>query len=194
MKMKLNQRQVDIAFLAAGVILAAGYFAFFQRPLQAKLRELRLERGGLTERIGSVGTLEQKLDQVNQKRDSLSYEIRTMELRASRIGGLWDIMHEVSTMAEQSKLKTVLIHPKVEMESAEHQQSSLRIELEGEFFSFYRFLSALEKNNPMLKPRSLRIKAGPEAGSSLTEELQFELLIPRGLPGSQAVEPEKPGG
>jgi Tfp pilus assembly protein PilO len=188
MKIKLNQHQVDIAFLTAGVILAVSYFVLIQRPLHAERRELRLERESLTEHIGSVGAIEQKLDQVNQERHSLSQEIGTMELKASRIGGLWDIMREVGSIAEQSKLKIVLIHPKVETESAEYQQSSLIIKLEGEFISFYRFLSALEKNNPMLKARSLRIEAGSEESSALAEEVHFELLIPQRLSISKTSE------
>ncbi|MGA1876402.1 MAG: hypothetical protein ACMUIA_12425 [bacterium] len=195
--MKLNQKKVDIAFLVAGVILAVSYFVFIQRPLQATLRELQLERKSLHKHIGSEGTVRQKLAQVSQERQKLSQEIEAMELKvkASRPGGLWDIMHEVSVLAEQSGFhKIVLIHPKIETESARQQQNSLLIKLEGEFLPFYRFLSTLEKNNPMLKPRSLRIEPGSGGGSSLVEEIHFELCTPGRLDVSQASELRKPGG
>jgi len=175
--MRLNQRQIDIAFAAAGIVIIIGYIFLFQRPVNRKLKDLRSEISGFSENGSSRENVESRLNQLNQAKAKLDQEIRMLEkdgfFKADR---LWDLMQSLTNIAEEAGLTVLLVHPQMKPGNGSYQQCSLLIKLSGDFLSFYRFLAELERSTPSLKADSLKIEAQvetkPEAQTEIGNEAQ----------------------
>ncbi|MEW5800999.1 MAG: type 4a pilus biogenesis protein PilO [bacterium] len=174
--MRLNQRQIDITFAAAGLMIILGYLLMFQRPVNRKLKELRSEIRILSESSLSVEGMEAKLEQLNQTKDEINREIASLEAAFFKADRLWDLMQSLSNMAEDAGLTVILVQPQLIPKSDQYQQGSLLIRLNGDFLSFYRFLAIFEKSTPSLKANTLKIIDQAEANVCL-EEVQFDLTV-----------------
>ena len=176
--MRLNKRQVDIFFISAGILIVLGYFFLFQRPLNTKIKQFLSERKDLRESSLSIKTINQKLDQFNQKKLPLQQEIQSLQSDFSQTESLWDIVQNVDNLAEELGLKANLIHPEVKVQTDIYQHNSLFIELSGDFPAFYHFLSLLENNTPTLQASSLKVEAQSEKNTPLLAKIHFDLFTP----------------
>jgi len=172
--MQLNKRQLDISFVAAGILLVLGYFFLFQRPFCGKVKNLRSEKELLTENKNSIAILKEKLALFKKAEADLKQEIQSLETNF-KTGVIWDIMKKIDTITKGSGLKILFMHPNIEVTTDTYQHNSLDIKFKGDFISFYHFLYLLEKNFPTLKAQLVQIEAESQQGPDLLGEMHFDV-------------------
>ncbi len=173
-RIQLNKRQLNIYFVAAGILLALGYFFLFQRPFCGKVKKLRSEKEMLTENKNSIVILKEKLTLFEKSEAGLEQEIQSLETDF-KAGVIWDVMKKIDIITKRSGLKILLMHPDIEVTTDTYQNNSLDIKFKGDFISFYHFLYLLEKNFPTLKTQLVKIEADSQQGPDLLGEIHFDV-------------------
>ena len=173
-RMQLNKRQVNIYFVAAGILLVLGYFFFFQRPFICKVKNLRSEKELLAENKNAIVILKEKLTLFEKAEADLKQEIQSLETDF-KAGVIWDVMKKIDRITKESNFKILLMHPTIEVTTDTYQHNSLDIKFKGDFISFYHFLHLLEKNFPTLKTQLVKIEADSHQGPDLLGEIHFDV-------------------
>ncbi|MBN1227494.1 MAG: hypothetical protein JXA79_10915 [Deltaproteobacteria bacterium] len=172
--MQVNKRQIDIAFIAGGILLVLGYVFLFQKPFCGKVKNLRSEKKLLAENKNSIAILKEKLALFEKAETDLTQEIQTLE-SDFKAGVIWDIMKKIDAITKGSGLNILLMHPNIEVTNDTYQHNSLDIKFKGDFISFYYFLYLLEKDFPTLKTQLIQIEADAKQGPDLLGEVHFEV-------------------
>ena len=173
-RIQLNKRQLNIYFVAAGILLVLGYFFLFQRPFCGKVKRLLSEKEMLTENKNSIAILKEKLTLFEKAEAGLEQEIQSLETDF-KAGVIWDVMKKIDIITKRSGLKILLMHPNIEVTTDTYQNNSLDIKFKGDFISFYHFLYLLEKNFPTLKTQLVKIEADSQQGPDLLGEIHFDV-------------------
>jgi type IV pilus assembly protein PilO len=151
-----NFRKAVFFVLLVGVA-AAGY-QYMIKPANANLAEAK---GRVDAKLAQLATFEKATaaaEDMTKQLEQLQEAIEFFESKLPPKSQIHEVLEQVTVIAQKQGLKPKTIRTLKKKDNSGYIEQPLKMELEGNFGSFYSFLLELEKLPRIMKIRELRLK------------------------------------
>ena len=151
-----------IVVLLIAVILY-GFNRYIYTPNQEKIREQQVELGRLTSTLLHVRETVENLPKVRAEYEALQEEWQRLETLVPRREEVTELIQEVSGAERDAGIYVISIEPQAPVAKDLYTENPYRLQLEGSYHGFARFIGALSKLERIINVSQVRLSANPNA-------------------------------
>jgi type IV pilus assembly protein PilO len=154
--MNSNFRKLVFFVLLAG--LAIGGYQFMIKPANKVLAEAQEKVDSKMEQLMKFEEATAAAEDVNKQLEKLQEAIDFFESKLPPKSQIHEVLEQVTLTAQKQGLKPKTIRTLATKDNSGYVEQPLKMELEGNFSSFYSFLLEIEKLPRIMKFRELDLK------------------------------------
>ena len=169
--------------LIAAIIIAGTYFymgkiydpqAKALKKTVIKLNKIIKEINSIEE-VSSVESINRTIKKRKKKLEKVKFELKHTVITTGKKSEITELLDKVNRYVDQSRLAVKSIVPKGKVAGALFAWSSFELNMEGSFYFFLDFLTALKKMEYSVKIQDINIEKNGDAGNVLT--INMTLMI-----------------
>ena len=145
-----------IFFILLVGVAAIGY-QFMIKPANAHLAESKISVETKLRKLAEFEKATAAADDLNKQLEQLQEAIKFFESKLPPTSQIHEVLEQVTVIAQKQGLKPKTIRTLQSKDNSGYVEQPLKMELEGNFNSFYSFLLELEKLPRIMKIRELSL-------------------------------------
>ena len=145
------------------VIILYGFNRYVYSPNQEKIREKQEELGRLTTTLLHVRETVENLPKVRAEYEALQEEWRRLETLVPQREEVTDLIQQVSNAEKKAGIYIISIEPQASLPKELYTENPYRLEMEGSYHSFARFVSTLSQLERIINVSQVHLSANPNA-------------------------------
>ncbi|MEO1007780.1 MAG: type 4a pilus biogenesis protein PilO [Planctomycetota bacterium] len=173
--MKFGVREIVLLVVLFAVPLASYWFVFRPQNTQIErareeiaLRRDKLER--LQQESARRGTLEAATQEISTRIDAIEARLPTNKELA-------DVVRQISDLATDADLQQPTIVTEKPVKAALYLEQPLKVELQGDFRGFYRFLLELEQMERITRMTNISVKRSDSIDGHMMAEFTLSIYF-----------------
>ena len=145
------------------VIILYGFNRYIYAPNQEQIREKQVDLSRLTTTLLHVRETVENLPTVRAEYEALQEEWRRLETLVPQREEVTEFIQQVSEAERQAGIYIISIEPQVSLTKELYTENPYRLEIEGSYHSFARFVSTLSKLPRIINVSQVNLLANPNA-------------------------------
>ena len=145
------------------VIILYGFNRYVYTPNQEKIRARQQELGRMTSALLHVKETIENLPKVKAELEALQGEWDRLEKLVPRTEKVTDVIEQVSQAERKAGVFIISIEPQPTEAKELYTQNPYRLQLEGNYHSFARFLSALSSLPRIINVSDIKLSSNPNS-------------------------------
>ena len=154
--MNSNFRKIVFFILLVG--LAVVGYRFMIKPANKNLADAQAKVDAKMEQLIKFEEATAAAEDLNKQLEKLQEAIEFFESKLPPTSQIHEVLEQVTVIAQKQGLKAKTIRTLSTKDNSGYVEQPLKMELEGNFSSFYSFLLELEKLPRIMKLRELELK------------------------------------
>lgn len=146
-----------VVFFALLVGVAVVGYRFMIRPANKNLAESKNRVDAKLAKLLEFEKATAAAEDLTKQLEQLQQAIEFFESKLPPTSQIYDVLEQVTVIAQKQGLKPKTIRTLVQKDNSGYVEQPLRMELQGNFNSFYSFLLELEKLPRIMKIRELKL-------------------------------------
>ena len=146
-----------VVFFALLVGVAVVGYRFMIRPANKDLAESKNRVDAKLDKLLEFEKATAAAEDLTKQLEQLQQAIEFFESKLPPTSQIYDVLEQVTVIAQKQGLKPKTIRTLVQKDNSGYVEQPLRMELQGNFNSFYSFLLELEKLPRIMKIRELKL-------------------------------------
>jgi type IV pilus assembly protein PilO len=146
-----------VVFFALLVGVAVVGYQFMIRPANKNLAESKNRVDAKLAKLLEFEKATAAAEDLTKQLEQLQQAIEFFESKLPPTSQIYDVLEQVTVIAQKQGLKPKTIRTLVQKDNSGYVEQPLRMELQGNFNSFYSFLLELEKLPRIMKIRELKL-------------------------------------
>lgn len=158
-------------------ISIAGY-QYMIRPANQKLAEARQHVDGKRAKLAEFEEATIKAEDLNKQLSQLEEAVRFFESKLPPTSEIHKVLEQVTVIVQKQGLepKTIRTLPRKE-DNTGYVEQPLKMEVVGNFNSFYSFLLEIEKLPRIMKIRELKLEKGKSSDGEITADFIISIFF-----------------
>ncbi|UCE18367.1 MAG: type 4a pilus biogenesis protein PilO [Gemmatimonadota bacterium] len=163
--MNLNASPVlkGLIVVLLAVVIFYGFNRYIYAPNKETIRERQVELGRLSTTLLHVRETVENLPKVKAEYEALQEEWQRLEILVPQREEVTDLIQEISQAEKKAGLYIISIEPQASVPKELFTENPYRLEIEGSYHSFARFVSALSKLERIINVSQVQLYANPTA-------------------------------
>ena len=153
--MKSGSRKAIFLVLLLGVTYLA--YRYMIKPANTGLAEQRVRVQGKVDKLAEIEKAAATAEDWNKQLEQLQEGVEFFESKLPPKSEIHKVLEQVTVIAQKQGLKPKTIRTMKKKNNSGYVEQPLRMELVGNFNSFYSFLLELEKLDRIMKIRELKL-------------------------------------
>jgi type IV pilus assembly protein PilO len=145
------------------VIILYGFNRYVYSPNQGKIREKQEELNRITTTLMHVRETVENLPKVRAEYEALQKEWQRLVTLVPQSEEVTELIQEVSQAEKEAGIYIISIEPQPSVPKELYTENPYRLEIEGSYHSFARFLSVLSKLERIINVAQVHLSANPNA-------------------------------
>lgn len=145
------------------IIILYGFNRYIYGPNQAKIRDQQAEFSRLSTTLLNVRETVENLPRVRAEYELLQEEWQRLVALVPQSEEVTELIQEVSEAEQEAGIYIISIEPQPSVPKELYTENPYRLEMEGNYHSFARFLSALSKRERIINLSQVRLSSNPSA-------------------------------
>jgi type IV pilus assembly protein PilO len=170
-----NLRKIVFFLLLVGVAVVS--YQYMIKPANARLAESK-ER--VSAKLGQLAKFQEAstaADDLTKQLDQLKEAMEFFESKLPPKSQIHEVLEQVTVIAQRQGLKPKTIRTLQKKDNSGYIEQPLKMELEGNFDSFYCFLLELEKLPRIMKIRELELSKRNESNGVITADFIVSIFF-----------------
>ncbi len=160
--------------LIAAIIIAGTYFymgkiydpqANALKKTVIKLNKIIKEINSIKE-VLSVGSINRTIKKRKKELEKVKFELKSSTVKTGKESEITELLSMINRLVDQNRLAVKSIVPKGKVAGALFAWSSFDLDMEGSFYFFLDFLTALKKMPDSVKVQNISIEKSDDAGDA----------------------------
>lgn len=173
----MNGRFKKIIFYASLIGLTILSYQFMIRPANKALAEQQDRIQGKSEKLAEFEKAVQAAYNLNVQLQQLQQAVDFFESKLPPTSEIYRVLEQVTLIAQKQGLQPRTIRTLVAKTNSGYVEQPLKMELEGDFDSFYSFLLELEKLPRIMKLRSLDLKKNNNIDGTIVADFTISVFF-----------------
>lgn len=152
-----------LVIVLLAVIILYGFNRYIYAPNQESIREKQVELSRMTTTLLHVRETVENLPKVRAEYEALQEEWQRLETLVPKREEVTDLIQQVSKAEKKAGIYIVSIEPQPSLTKELYTENPYRLEIEGSYHSFARFLSALSQLDRIINVSQVRLSVNPNA-------------------------------
>jgi type IV pilus assembly protein PilO len=170
-----NLRKIVFFILLAGVA-AAGY-QYMIKPANASLAEAKGRVDAKLAQLAKFQKATAAAEDMTKQLEQLQEAIEFFESKLPPKSQIHEVLEQVTVIAQKQGLKPKAIRTLQRKDNSGYIEQPLKMELEGNFSSFYSFLLELEKLPRIMKIRELELDKHTQQDGQITADFIVSIFF-----------------
>jgi len=144
------------------VLILYGFNSYIYEPNQAQIRTKQEELARLSSSLLHIRRTVDNLPRVRAELENLQQEWQDLEQLIPRTESVTDVIHFVSQAERQSGVFIISIEPQPTQVKDLYTESPYRLQIEGSYHNFARFLTALSELQRVVNVSEMNLSMNPQ--------------------------------
>jgi len=154
----MNSNFRKFVFLVLLVGLGVVGYQYMIKPANKDLADKQAKVEAKMEQLAKFQEATAAAEDINKQLEKLQEAIQFFESKLPPTSQIHEVLQQVTVIAQKQGLKPKTIRTLAQKDNSGYVEQPLKMELEGNFSSFYSFLLELEKLPRIMKLRELELK------------------------------------
>jgi type IV pilus assembly protein PilO len=162
------------------VFLVALSFLAYRYMIKPANKDLAQQRANVERKLAKLQEFDQataKADDINKQLDELEKAVKFFESRLPSTSEIHKVLEQVTVIAQKQGLTPKTIRTLKAENNSGYIEQPLKMELVGNFNSFYCFLLELEKLPRIMKIRELRLGKQPKDEGQISADFIVSIFF-----------------
>ncbi|MHC4476846.1 MAG: type IV pilus inner membrane component PilO [Planctomycetota bacterium] len=168
-------RKVVFFVLLVGVACIA--YQFMIKPANKHLAEQKSELEGKLAKLGEFEQASSAAEGMNKQLEQLTEAVEFFESKLPPTSEIDKVLRDVTVISEKQGLKPKTIRTLKGKDNSGYVEQPIRMELVGNFKSFYSFLLELEKLPRIMKIRELEVEKHKQQEGQITADFTVSIFF-----------------
>ncbi len=181
----MNSSTRRLVFFVLLIGLSAAAYQFMIKKANKQLSAKKIEVDRKFARLAEFEAATAAADDLNKQLEQLEEAIEFFESKLPSTSEIHKVLEQVTVIAQKQGLKPKTIRTMKQKNNSGYVEQPLKMELVGNFNSFYSFMLALEKLPRIMKIRELKIskktKDDGEVSANFIVSIFFQKKQPAGV-------------
>jgi type IV pilus assembly protein PilO len=168
-------RKIVFFVLLLSVTYAA--YRFMIKPANANLAQQKKQLDAKLAKLEEFERATAKAENLNEQIEQLEEAVSFFESKLPPKSQIYNVLEQVTVIAQEKGLRPKTIRTMKEKNNSGYIEQPLKMELVGNFGSFYSFLLELEKLPRIMKIRDLKLKGKTKKDSEISADFVLSIFF-----------------
>ena len=173
--MKSGSRKLVFFVMLIGITYTA--YQFMIKPADANLSAQKKQLDAKLAKLEEFERATAKAENLNEQIEKLEEAVSFFESKLPPKSQIYNVLEQVTLIAQEKGLKPKTIRTMKEKNNSGYIEQPLKMELVGNFGSFYSFLLELEKLPRIMKIRDLNLKGKTTNDSEISADFVLSIFF-----------------
>jgi Tfp pilus assembly protein PilO len=172
--------RVQWTLAVAMLVLAAGFYLFWYRPGENRLRDLKMQIEARQRELGSNQARASQLPEVTLAVDKLRVRLERFDKKLPKQQELGQFIKDITTLSRHSSLRKIDVRPGPAHRTELYSELPISFSFEGDFMDVFSFIRQTEDMQRLTRVRSVEIKNHNNKPGEVEVQLSMTIYFSEG--------------